>query len=81
MILVISNKNTFLHFTFLQDNLFYGNNRIEGKVQLSLGQSMFFQVKSNDGSQIAIRPFSVEGTGANYTLLQALSAAVSFCSF
>lgn len=49
--------------------------RIEGKVQLSLGQSMFFQVKSNDGSQIAIRPFSVEGTGANYTLLQALSAA------
>ena len=36
---------------------------------------MFFQVKSNDGSQIAIRPFSVEGTGANYTLLQALSAA------
>lgn len=48
---------------------------IEGKVQLSLGQSMFFQVKSNDGSQIAIRPFSVEGTGANYTLLQALSAA------
>lgn len=49
--------------------------RIEGKVQLSLGQSMFFQVKSNDGSQIAIRPFSVEGTGANYTLLQALSVA------
>ena len=49
--------------------------RIEGKVQLSLGQSMFFQVKSNDGSQIAIRPCSVEGTGANYTLLQALSAA------
>lgn len=49
--------------------------RIEGKVQLSLGQSIFFQVKSNDGSQIAIRPFSVEGTGANYTLLQALSAA------
>lgn len=49
--------------------------RIEGKVRLSLGQSMFFQVKSNDGSQIAIRPFSVEGTGANYTLLQALSAA------
>lgn len=49
--------------------------RIEGKVQLSLGQSMFFQVKSNDGSQIAIRPFSVEGTGANYTLLQALAAA------
>ena len=49
--------------------------RIEGKVQLSLGQSMLCQVKSNDRSLSAIRPFSVEGTGANYTLLQALSAA------
>ena len=31
--------------------------RMEGKVALSVGQSMFFQVKSNDGTQIAIRPF------------------------
>lgn len=36
---------------------------------------MFFQVKSNDGTQIAIRPFAIDGAGANYTLMQALSAA------
>lgn len=39
------------------------------------GESMFFQVKSNDGTQIAIRPFAIDGAGANYTLMQALSAA------
>lgn len=49
--------------------------RMDGKVPLSVGQSMFFQVKSNDGSQIAIRPFTGEGNGGNYALLQALSAA------
>lgn len=49
--------------------------RMEGKVSLTVGQSMFFQVKSNDGAQIAIRPFVVDGAGVNYTLLQALSAA------
>jgi flagellar hook-length control protein FliK len=49
--------------------------RMDGKVSLSVGQSMFFQVKSNDGSQIAIRPFLMDGTGGNYALMQALSAA------
>ena len=49
--------------------------RMEGKVSLSVGQSMFFQVKSNDGSQIAIRPFVVDGNGINYTLMTALSVA------
>ncbi|MDD6482902.1 MAG: flagellar hook-length control protein FliK [Lachnospiraceae bacterium] len=49
--------------------------RLEGKVDLSVGESMFFQVKSNDGSQIEIRPFVEGGTGVNYTLLQALAAA------
>lgn len=49
--------------------------RVDGKVPLSVGQSMFFQVKSNDGTQIAIRPFVVDGNGVNYTLMQALSAA------
>lgn len=49
--------------------------RLDGKVTLSEGQSMFFQVKANDGSMISIRPFSVDGNGVNYTLLQALSAA------
>lgn len=49
--------------------------RLDGKIALSQGESMFFQVKSNDGSQIAIRPFAIDGAGANYTLMQALAAA------
>ena len=49
--------------------------RMEGKVSLSLGQSMFFQVKSNDGTQIAIRPFVVDGNGVNITLMTALNVA------
>ena len=49
--------------------------RMEGKVALSVGQSMFFQVKSNDGTQIAIRPFVVDGNGVNYTLMTALNVA------
>ena len=36
---------------------------------------MFFQVKSNDGTQIAIRPFVVDGNGVNYTLMTALNVA------
>ena len=39
--------------------------RMDGKVSLNVGQSMFFQVKSNDGAQIAIRPFVVDGNGVN----------------
>ena len=49
--------------------------RMEGKVPLFIGQSMFFQVKSNDGTQIAIRPFVVDGNGVNYTLMTALNVA------
>ena len=49
--------------------------RMEGKVPLSVGQSMFFQAKSNDGTQIAIRPFVVDGNGVNYTLMTALNVA------
>ncbi len=48
--------------------------RLEGKVILQPGQSMFFQVKSNNGTQVEIRPYTVEG-GGNPTLLQALKAA------
>ena len=44
-------------------------------MQLVQGQSMFFQVKSNDGNTIAIRPYTVDGNGANLTLLNALKAA------
>lgn len=49
--------------------------RIEANMQLVQGQSMFFQVKSNDGATIAIRPYTVDGSGANLTLLNALKAA------
>ena len=36
---------------------------------------MFFQVKSNDGTQIAIRPYTLNGNSVNLTLVQALKAA------
>ena len=49
--------------------------RMDGKVPLTIGQSMFFQVKSNDGTQIAIRPYTVEGNSMNLTLLEALKSA------
>ena len=49
--------------------------RLEADMQLVPGQSMFFQVKSNDGATIAIRPYTVDGAGANLTLLSALKAA------
>lgn len=48
--------------------------RMAGNVSLSLGQSMFFQVKSNNGSQIEIRPYT-SGNFGNPTLLKALDAA------
>lgn len=38
--------------------------RLDGKISLMEGESMFFQVKSNDGTQIAIRPFAIDGAGA-----------------
>lgn len=49
--------------------------RMDGKVPLQEGQSMFFQVKSNDGTQIAIRPYTLNGNSVNLTLVQALKAA------
>ncbi len=49
--------------------------RMSGRVAIQAGQSMFFQVKSNNGTTIEIRPFTVDGNGANYTLLEALKAA------
>lgn len=48
--------------------------RLDQGVSVSVGQSMFFQVKSNNGTQIAIRPFS-NGIAGNPTLLAALDAA------
>ena len=49
--------------------------RLDANIQLVQGQSMFFQVKSNDGAAIAIRPYTVDGAGVNLTLLNALKAA------
>lgn len=49
--------------------------RLEANMQLAQGQSMFFQVKSNDGETIAIRPYTVDGNGVNLTLSNALKAA------
>lgn len=49
--------------------------RMDGKLALSTGQSMFFQVKSNDGVQIAIRPYTGFGNAGNPTLVTALTAA------
>lgn len=48
--------------------------RLTAGVQLSVGEAMFFQVKSNNGTQIEIRPFST-GPEGNPTLLKALEAA------
>lgn len=49
--------------------------RLDANMKLVRGQSMFFQVKSNNGETIAIRPYTVDGTGVNLTLLSALKAA------
>lgn len=48
--------------------------RLDSGVTVRVGESMFFQVRSNNGAQIAIRPFSQSGM-ANPTLLNALKAA------
>lgn len=49
--------------------------RLDAKLLLQPGDSMFFQVKSNEGNLVAIRPFTIDGTGANLTLLEALKEA------
>ena len=48
--------------------------KLDSGVSVRVGESMFFQVRSNNGAQIAIRPFS-NGTAANPALFQALGAA------
>lgn len=49
--------------------------RLSGRFSFEKGQSVFFQVKSNDGFTVEIRPYTVDGTGANLTLMDALKAA------
>lgn len=48
--------------------------RMDAGVSLEKGQPMIFEVKSNNGEQIAIRPVSLE-SAQNPTLLKALEAA------
>lgn len=49
--------------------------RLAGKLSFEQGQSVFFQVKNNDGGTIEIKPYTVDGEGANLTLMDALKAA------
>ncbi len=49
--------------------------RLEGKVDMKPGTAMFFQVKSNDGMTVSIRPYSGVGNAGNPILLDALTAA------
>lgn len=49
--------------------------RLDGKININPGESMFFQVRSNDGITVAIKPY-VQGSGINNPiLLNALTAA------
>lgn len=49
--------------------------RLAGKFSFEQGQSVFFQVKNNDGGTIEIKPYTVDGDGVNLTLMDALKAA------
>lgn len=49
--------------------------RMAGKFSFEQGQSVFFQVKNNDGGTIEIKPYTVDGEGANLTLMDALKSA------
>ena len=49
--------------------------RLEGKVDIKPGNSMFFQVRSNDGLTVSIRPYTGGGSASNPILFQALTAA------
>ncbi len=48
--------------------------RLDGSLSLNVGESVFFQVKSNEDSLIQIKPVSI-GSMNNPTLLNALNAA------
>lgn len=48
--------------------------RLDGSISLTVGESVFFQVKSNDENVIQIKPVSI-GSMNNPTLLNALDAA------
>lgn len=49
--------------------------QMDGRVNITPGSSMFFQVKSNDGETVAIRPYTGAGNTGNPILLNALTTA------
>ncbi len=49
--------------------------QMDGKVRLTIGLPMFFQVKSNSGGTMAIRPYTGNGSGGNPILMNALTSA------
>lgn len=49
--------------------------QMDGRVNITPGSSMFFQVKSNDGETVAIRPYAGAGNTGNPILLNALTTA------
>ena len=49
--------------------------RLDGKVSLTVGDSMFFQVRSNDGTTVSIKPYTTDSGISNPILLNALSQA------
>ena len=49
--------------------------RLDARINLTKGQSVFFQVKSNDGTQVQIKPVSTGAASGNPTLMRALDAA------
>ena len=49
--------------------------RLDAGVSITPGQSIFFEVKSNDGNLVQIRPVSINSLDANPTLLKALDMA------
>lgn len=49
--------------------------RLEGKVDIRAGSSMFFQVKANDGETVSIKPYTGAGSTGNPILTNALTAA------
>lgn len=49
--------------------------KLDSSVLLQEGQSLFFQVKSNENSLIQIRPVSITNQGYNLTLINALESA------
>ena len=49
--------------------------QLEGRVQLKVGTPMFFQVKSNSGSVLSIKPYTGNGSGGNPILMNTLTTA------